>query len=854
MYTQRPLAYAPTPYSYTPNTARSASINLDEEVKLASSSAERDLYESLAEIYSIIVTLDGLEKAYIKDVVTEAEYTETCTRLLKQYKSSLGDDTVAREFVDLETFKRTWGLECPRATERLRIGLPATVEQASHSGPSMSKASGSTGAAGGASGSLILAATENFITFLDALKLNMVSKDALHPLLSEVIQSVNKVTDADFENRGKIIQWLITLNQMRATEELGEEQARELSFDIESAYQGFKLLDLPQIYTKPSGTELLKTLALLTIKPRTFGSTADEPVKGRVVESTGLTRYLTSIIASPLLWLETDELREAIWDAASARLSERSGRTAMPAMSRVFSVPTSSGEEYTLTLHEPSLTADNLGMKTWVSSYLLSRRLNTILEAAPRLVPSSITTPTPDSSHTLRALELGAGTGLVGLSFAALQGKNAKIHLTDLPEIVPNLSHNAALNVELLNRTEASVTTGVLDWSVTPDPPPSADEQYDFILAADPLYSPEHPRLLTDTIAVWLSRGLDARVVLEMPLRDAYLPQVQDLWDRMAKMGLVVVEEGQETGYDDWETADGGAVAMVIGLLAITAIPTVTGIALGCSEQRKQNNREDDERRMAKFYTDIECLEDVEEADEIDGMRMVLRDNKAYIDHPDPKKRKVPGHAGSAFYINYPEPDHMKDLKRGLGLVSTIQDDPPMLNWLYADTETHEVKYGNRTQSCEHAPAPWDWTEEERTIILEKNRGFYAVREKDGWWAIYLDRDGDELQRVLRKRKMRRAVTVYIRLKRKLVEEEVKEQIIAEILEKRRREAEEGATGGKGQGEGEKKEGGEERKEGEEEKKDGEETRNEEKKDQGENKDEGEFSNKSEEEGEGSGS
>ncbi|KAF7592279.1 Vacuolar protein-sorting-associated protein 28 [Aspergillus hancockii] len=240
MYAQRPLAYAPTPYSYTPNPALSASINLDEEVKLASRSAERDLYESLAEIYSIIVTLDGLEKAYIKDVVTEAEYTETCARLLKQYKSSLGDETVANEFVDLETFKRTWGLECPRATERLRVGLPATVEQASHNTPAANMGSAPGGAAGGASGSLILTATENFITFLDALKLNMVSKDALHPLLSEVIQSVNKVTDGDFENRAKIIQWLITLNQMRATEELSEEQARELAFDIEQAYQGFK--------------------------------------------------------------------------------------------------------------------------------------------------------------------------------------------------------------------------------------------------------------------------------------------------------------------------------------------------------------------------------------------------------------------------------------------------------------------------------------------------------------------------------------------------------------------------------------------------------------------------------------
>ncbi|PGH26485.1 hypothetical protein AJ80_01799 [Polytolypa hystricis UAMH7299] len=233
MYSQRPLSYAPTPYSYTPNPALSATINLDEEVKLSSTPAERDLYESLAEIYSIIITLDGLEKAYIKDAITESEYTDTCARLLKQYKSSLSDEAVAREFVDLDTFKQNWGMECPRATERLRIGLPATVEQPSHNRPP-------SNANTGASGSLILAATENFITFLDALKLNMVSKDALHPLLSDIIQSVNKVTDKDFEHRGKIIQWLITLNHMRATEELSEEQARELAFDIEQAYHGFK--------------------------------------------------------------------------------------------------------------------------------------------------------------------------------------------------------------------------------------------------------------------------------------------------------------------------------------------------------------------------------------------------------------------------------------------------------------------------------------------------------------------------------------------------------------------------------------------------------------------------------------
>lgn len=127
-------------------------------------------------------------------------------------------------------------IQCPRAAKTLKAGLPETQVYA----PPVSQAPPASVPVAGPSGSLILAATENFITFLDALKLNYVTKSTLHPLLSEVIQSVNKVTDKDFENRGKIIQWLITLNQMRTTEELSEEQAGDLAFDMEQAYNGFK--------------------------------------------------------------------------------------------------------------------------------------------------------------------------------------------------------------------------------------------------------------------------------------------------------------------------------------------------------------------------------------------------------------------------------------------------------------------------------------------------------------------------------------------------------------------------------------------------------------------------------------
>lgn len=242
-----------------------------QEVKLADTAAERDLYESLAEIYSIIVTLDALEKAYLRDSIKESEYTETCDRLLRQYKSNLAADSVHAAFGSLESFKHQWNvcpldsmkitfdytpaadchhllqLEVPKATERLKIGLPATIESvptrsttSAHAQHRPSNSQNISSGPSAANATAIVSASENFITLFDAVRMNILSKDTLHPILVDTIQAVNKVTDRDFENKGKIVQWLITLNQMRAAEELSPEQARELQFDLNAAYEGFK--------------------------------------------------------------------------------------------------------------------------------------------------------------------------------------------------------------------------------------------------------------------------------------------------------------------------------------------------------------------------------------------------------------------------------------------------------------------------------------------------------------------------------------------------------------------------------------------------------------------------------------
>jgi ESCRT-I complex subunit VPS28 len=59
-------------------------------------------------VFSIVITLDEIEKAYLKDAIPESDYTEICDRLLKQYRAILTDDAVTRAFGDLETFKAAW--------------------------------------------------------------------------------------------------------------------------------------------------------------------------------------------------------------------------------------------------------------------------------------------------------------------------------------------------------------------------------------------------------------------------------------------------------------------------------------------------------------------------------------------------------------------------------------------------------------------------------------------------------------------------------------------------------------------------------------------------------------------------
>ncbi|KIX02236.1 uncharacterized protein Z518_08175 [Rhinocladiella mackenziei CBS 650.93] len=213
-------------------------------------------------------------------------------------------------------------------------------------------------------------------------------------------------------------------------------------------------------------------------------------------------------------------------------------------MPRSFSIPSGDNKFIEVKIAEPALRAQGLSLQTWTSSFVLASLLHKLN------VEISLTKAIP-------VLELGAGTGLVGLMAAALW--RVPVILTDLQGIVPGLAGNITLNAAIVNAT--LVQCGTLDWgdpeSLTLQTGTSylADQdKASVIVAADTVYSEEHPELLSKTILSWLAQGPESRVIVTYPMRVAYLDQIRELWSLLEAGGMEAIDEGRErANIDDWD-------------------------------------------------------------------------------------------------------------------------------------------------------------------------------------------------------------------------------------------------------------------------------------------------------------
>jgi len=194
--------------------------NLMQEVRLFENSSERERVDNMSELYAVLNSLECLEKVFSRDYILPKEYTAECSKLLVQYKVALR----LSEGTNIEEFVKKYRIQCPAALERIREDRPITVRDDK-----------------GNALKCIADIVELFITFLDQLKLSIRAVDELFPNLSELHISIQSMSSlpGDFDAKLKVKNWHDKLKGMAASEEISDDIARQMIFEIETAYQEF---------------------------------------------------------------------------------------------------------------------------------------------------------------------------------------------------------------------------------------------------------------------------------------------------------------------------------------------------------------------------------------------------------------------------------------------------------------------------------------------------------------------------------------------------------------------------------------------------------------------------------------
>ncbi|OAA65484.1 hypothetical protein SPI_02271 [Niveomyces insectorum RCEF 264] len=199
----------------------------------------------------------------------------------------------------------------------------------------------------------------------------------------------------------------------------------------------------------------------------------------------------------------------------------------------------------------------------------------------------------------------------------------------------------------------------------------------------------------------------------------------------------------------------------------VLAVLLAFGAVVGASEgiQASQRRARREEHRSRKNNLTVHCPKSSAYAPLLEGRQVVLSGGRLYVDTGNSPDPDAPfGHPFAGYYLPYPDARHA-------GLVSTITDVAPIMNWVYVDRTTHELCYGGRAASADQVTGPWDCTRQDRRLTLCGWEGFVAVRlpmstghgnghgdddgggggggSGGGFWSLFFDLDADRLRGLL---------------------------------------------------------------------------------------------------------
>lgn len=181
-------------------------------------------------------------------------------------------------------------------------------------------------------------------------------------------------------------------------------------------------------------------------------------------------------------------------------------------------------------------TFPSLGLRyrCWTSALHLSR----YLECHQNAFLST------EIERIVKILDIGSGTGIVGIAASKLFGHHVQVTVTDVAEVVPNMMKNIEINRNGID----NITAAPLVWG---EKITNADFLHqDFILASDVIYYEELFDILIQTL-VELTESGNTKVIIAAEKRK----RVENrFWKRAAKYFVVkvveqIADESCEHGY-----------------------------------------------------------------------------------------------------------------------------------------------------------------------------------------------------------------------------------------------------------------------------------------------------------------
>ena len=194
------------------------------EFSLWSTASERAEFEDLADMYAILRTLEMIEIANARDALEHGEYVEVCQKLINQYKTTERPAVQRGAIRDLASFVRDYGIDCPRAVERITVGTPDNPFQGSRQDDKKSAIV------------LVREMTELFILCANLISLERLAVDELMPNLEALLRAIARAKSIipGYEPVA-LDKWLRTMQQMRASDELSQEDGRQLLHDLNTS-------------------------------------------------------------------------------------------------------------------------------------------------------------------------------------------------------------------------------------------------------------------------------------------------------------------------------------------------------------------------------------------------------------------------------------------------------------------------------------------------------------------------------------------------------------------------------------------------------------------------------------------